>query len=137
MNKQDFIDRLRMALNGRVSPGLVMDNVNYYEDYINTEIRKGRTEEEVLESLGDPREAAGSTVHHSYNGDGNGEYGTHRSKMADVLAKLPVWVWIILGILVVVLVISAVFSVLSFLAPVLIPILVVLFLVKLFRDWLN
>ena len=55
MNKQDFIDRLRMALNGRVSPGLVMDNVNYYEDYINTEIRKGRTEEEVLESLGDPR----------------------------------------------------------------------------------
>ena len=36
MNKQDFIDRLRMALNGRVSPGLVMDNVNYYEDYINT-----------------------------------------------------------------------------------------------------
>ena len=118
-----------------------MDNVNYYEDYINTEIRKGRTEEEVLESLGDPRliartiiqtnggdnrsgyrntvygngeyrEAAGSTVHQSYNGDGN-------------------------GILVVVLVISAVFSVLSFLAPVLIPILVVLFLVKLFRDWLN
>ena len=166
MNKQDFIDRLRMALNGRVSPGLVMDNVNYYEDYINTEIRKGRTEEEVLESLGDPRliartiiqtnggdnrsgyrntvygngeyrEAAGSTVHHSYNGDGNGEYGTHGSKMADVLAKLPGWVWIILGILVVVLVISAVFSVLSFLAPGLIPILVVLFLVKLFRDWLN
>ena len=152
MNKQDFIDRLRMALNGRVSPGLVMDNVNYYEDYINTEIRKGRTEEEVLESLGDPRLIARTiiqtnggdnrsdyrnTVYGSYNGDGNGEYGTHRSKIADVLAKLPVWVWIILGILVVVLVISAVFSVLSFLAPVLIPILVVLFLVKLFRDWLN
>ena len=55
MDKQEFVDRLRMALNGRVSPGLVMDNVNYYEDYINTEIRKGRTEEEVLESLGDPR----------------------------------------------------------------------------------
>ena len=48
MNKQEFVDRLRMALNGRVSPGLVMDNVNYYQDYINTEIRKGRTEEEVL-----------------------------------------------------------------------------------------
>ena len=50
MNKQEFVDRLRMALNGRVSPGLVMDNVNYYQDYINTEIRKGRTEEEVLET---------------------------------------------------------------------------------------
>ena len=32
MNKQEFVDRLRMALNGRVSPGLVMDNVNYYRD---------------------------------------------------------------------------------------------------------
>ena len=83
MNKQDFIDRLRMALNGRVSPGLVMDNVNYYEDYINTEIRKGRTEEEVLESLGDPRLIA-RTIIQTNGGDnrsgyrntvyGNGEY---------------------------------------------------------------
>ena len=165
MNKQEFVDRLRMALNGRVSPSLVMDNVNYYEDYINTEIRKGRTEEEVLESLGDPRliartiiqtnggdnrsgyrntvygngeyREAGPTVHRSFNEDSSEEYGTHQKKMSGVLAKLPAWVWIILGIIVVVLIFSAVFSVLSFLAPVLIPILVVLFLVKLFRDWLN
>ena len=164
MNKQEFVDRLRMALNGRVSPGLVMDNVNYYQDYINTEIRKGRTEEEVLESLGDPRliartiiqtnngdeysgyrntvygngeyrEAAGPNLHRSYTEDGND--GSHRNKVADVLVKLPAWVWVILGILVVVLIFSAVFSVLSFLAPVLVPIMVVLFLVKLFRDWLN
>ena len=98
MNKQEFVDRLRMALNGRVSPGLVMDNVNYYQDYINTEIRKGRTEEEVLESLGDPRLIA-RTIIQTNGGDNR--------------------------------------SVLSFLAPVLIPIVVVLFLVKLFRDWLN
>ena len=166
MNKQEFVDRLRMALNGRVSPGLVMDNVNYYEDYINTEIRKGRTEEEVLESLGDPRliartiiqtnggdnrtgyrntvygngeyhEAAGQNLHRSFTEDGNEGRSAHQNKVANVLAKLPAWVWVILGILVVVLILSAAFSVLSFLAPVLIPIVVVLFLVKLFRDWLN
>ena len=84
MNKQEFVDRLRMALNGRVSPGLVMDNVNYYQDYINTEIRKGRTEEEVLESLGDPRLIA-RTIIQTNGGDnrsgyrntvyGNGESG--------------------------------------------------------------
>ena len=152
MNKQEFVDRLRMALNGRVSPGLVMDNVNYYQDYINTEIRKGRTEEEVLESLGDPRLIA-RTIIQTNGGDnrsgyrntvyGNGEYreaagqNVHQSKVGNVLAKLPGWVWLILGILVVVLIFGAVFSVLSFLAPVLIPIVVVLFLVKLFRDWLN
>ena len=166
MNKQEFVDRLRMALNGRVSPGLVMDNVNYYEDYINTEIRKGRTEEEVLESLGDPRliartiiqtnggdnrsgyrntvygngeyrEAAGQNPHHSYAEDEENGYGKHQNKVTNALSKLPGWVWLILGILVVALIFSAVFSVLSFLAPVLVPIVVVLFLVKLFRDWLN
>lgn len=166
MNKQEFIDRLRMALNGRVSPGLVMDNVNYYEDYINTEIWKGRTEEEVLDSLGDPRliartiiqtnggdnrsgyrntvygngeyrEAAGQSNHHSHTENANGGNGTSHNKASTVLVKIPGWVWVILGILVVVLIFSAVFSVLSFLAPVLVPIIVVLFLVKLFRDWLN
>lgn len=84
MNKQDFIDRLRMALNGRVSPGLVMDNVNYYEDYINTEIRKGRTEEEVLESLGDPRLIA-RTIIQTNGGDNrsgyrNTVYGTENTE---------------------------------------------------------
>lgn len=55
MSKREFIDRLRAALNGRVPSTLVMDNINYYEEYINTEVRKGKTEEEVLASLGDPR----------------------------------------------------------------------------------
>lgn len=62
MDKQDFIDRLRAALNGKVTPGQVIENVNYYEEYINTQIRKGRTEEEVLADLGDPRLIAKSIV---------------------------------------------------------------------------
>ena len=78
MNKQEFVDRLRMALNGRVSPGLVMDNVNYYQDYINTEIRKGRTEEEVLESLGDPRLIARTII----------QTGT-RSTATESIGRLP------------------------------------------------
>lgn len=62
MGKQDFIDRLRAALNGKVTPGQVIENVNYYEEYINTQIRMGRTEEEVLAGLGDPRLIAKSIV---------------------------------------------------------------------------
>ena len=91
MNKQEFVDRLRMALNGRVSPGLVMDNVNYYQDYINTEIRKGRTEEEVLESLGDPRLIArtlldtetGANAPYSDAGSGT------RSTATESIGRLP------------------------------------------------
>ena len=83
MNKQEFVDRLRMALNGRVSPGLVMDNVNYYQDYINTEIRKGRTEEEVLESLGDPRLIA-RTIIQTNGGDNRSGY-----RKTESIGRLP------------------------------------------------
>ena len=55
MGKQEFVDKLRMALNGRVAPEQVTENVRYYEDYINAQIRMGKSELAVLEELGDPR----------------------------------------------------------------------------------
>lgn len=183
MSKQQFIDGLRAALNGRVSSGLVTENVNYYEDYINTEIRKGRTEEEVMKSLGDPRLIA-RTIIEMYGKDstarntGYGQTGGQSSEYQDAgyqnagyrrtdygnssyqgssqnrgyaggdfegygeknrrrSIRIPGWLMVILMIIVAVLVISAVFSVLSFLAPLIVVMAAVLFLVKLFRDWLN
>lgn len=151
MSKQEFIDRLRTALNGRIAPGQVQENVNYYEDYINTQIRMGRSEEEVLNSLGDPRLIAKTIVETSGNGS-NGAYESADYQNAGYRSggyqdtsyhqqkktfHMPGWLWGIIVILVIVLIFSAVFSVLSFLAPVILPIIVVIFLVKLFRDWLN
>lgn len=154
MTKQEFLEKLRLALNGKVSGAAVTENLRYYEDYINTEIRKGRTEAEVLEALGDPRllartivtagtngrEQEGSFRNAEEGGRADGVYGSQREQDFAHPKKrivIPAWVWLIIGLLIVVLVISAVFSVLSFLLPVLIPIAVVLLLVKLFRDWMN
>ena len=165
MNKKEFLDILYEQLSGQMPEGNVAAHVQYYRNYIEERMQSGNSESEVMRELGDPRliartiiqtnggdnrsgyrntvygngeyrEAAGQNVHRSYTEEDDG-YGTHQSKVGNVLAKLPGWVWLILGILVVVLIFGAVFSVLSFLAPVLIPIVVVLFLVKLFRDWLN
>lgn len=69
MSRQEFIEKLRMTLSGRMPSAAVADNVNYYEDYINMEIRKGRTEEDVLASLGDPRLIA-KTIIQTNNGVG-------------------------------------------------------------------
>ena len=55
MNKEAFIDTLRRALYGKVSDYELTDHVRYYEDYIRQEINRGRSEQEVLEELGDPR----------------------------------------------------------------------------------
>jgi len=146
MSKQEFVDKLRYALNGKVTPDILQENIRYYEEYINTQIRMGRSEQEVLESLGDPRLIAKTIVETS---GGNrmdtpaGEYyentGYEQNSYRKVgkIVHMPGWVWIIITILVIVLIFSLVFSVLSFLAPILLPILVVVFLVKLFRDWLN
>lgn len=157
MNKQEFIERLRVALNGRVSPNLVIENVNYYEDYINTEMRKGRTEAEVLQALGDPRLIARTIIETNKSGtqaeQENAEYqandyrnagyqnhgnnGQNEEVSTAKRFRLPGWLWAIIVILIVVVVLGAVLSILSFLAPAIIVFAVVIFLVKLFRDWLN
>ncbi len=90
MNKQEFINKLRAALNGRISPEQVNENVNYYEEYINTQIRMGNPEEQVLATLGDPRliartiiETAGQSGQNAgYNGrtyNSNSGYNSNNS----------------------------------------------------------
>lgn len=162
MNKQEFLEKLRLALNGRVSAGIVAENIRYYEDYINTEIRKGRSEEEVLSQLGDPRLIARTIVQtHGDTGLGgraadiNGDSRSFTSQSADSAGerqdserkkrsigfRLPIWLIgiaaLIVVVLILVLVLSLVFSVMSVIFPVILIILAVSFVVKLFRDWLN
>lgn len=155
MNKQEFLEKLRVSLNGKVPAGVVTENLNFYEDYINTEIRKGKSEEDVLNTLGDPRLIARTIVETKGNGaeqtsdfrEGGGYRGQEQEgyqefermpgTVGNWLAKLPGWVWLILFIIIAVMVLSAVFHVIAFFAPALIVIAVVLFLVKLFRDWMN
>ena len=55
MDRQHFINGLTSALDGNVSSMVIADNVKYYNEYIDTELRRGRSEAEVLAGLGDPR----------------------------------------------------------------------------------
>ena len=55
MNKQEFINTLRRELAGIDDYDYINDTASYYENYIESEIRKGSTEEEVLAQLGDAR----------------------------------------------------------------------------------
>ncbi len=162
MSKQEFIDRLRTALNGRIPASKVEETASYYQDYINTEIRKGKSEEEVLASLGDPRliartiiqtsgsessgvggeyeyDAGGHTAQGSYSyGGSQAEYSGYRmGGLLGVLQRMPRWLLITLTVVIVFVVLSAVVSILASFAPLIIVMVIVVFLVKLFRDWLN
>lgn len=55
MTRGEFLESLRIALQGKMSQGSVNEHLRYYENYIMLESRKGPTEQEVLDSLGDPR----------------------------------------------------------------------------------
>lgn len=138
MGKQEFLDKLRLALNGRVDSEKVADTLKYYEDYISAEVRMGRSEEDVMGALGDPRLIA-RTIIETDGGQAVDTAGRQRDtdEVQDRIHTVPGWVWLVVLIVVAVLILSVVFKVLSFFMPVIIIILLVSFLVKFFRDWLN
>ena len=143
MEKQEFLDKLRLALNGKIAPETVSDTVRYYEDYISTEVRMGKSEEEVMNSLGDPRLIARTIVETKGGRTADSEgstYGGQNGGTGEVQRRYPAvpgWVWLVLILIIVVLVLSTVFKILAIFWPGIAVIALVVFLVKLFRDWIN
>ena len=154
MTKNEFLDKLKMALTGKVSAALVEENMTYYGEYIDSQIRTGKSEKEVMDLLGDPRLIAKTIVqtndvettqdaeyHEKTVYDDNvcgcddDGYGDGRNQLK--VRQIPGWLWTIISIIIILCVISFIFSVVSFLLPFVLPVLVVLFFIKLFRDWLN
>ncbi|MDO4308110.1 MAG: DUF1700 domain-containing protein [Eubacteriales bacterium] len=55
MTKTEFLETLRIQLSGQIQAGKAEAHVRYYRDYIEEQTGRGRSEEEVLAELGDPR----------------------------------------------------------------------------------
>ncbi len=145
MDRIEFIDKLQHALSGGLGSAAVAENVQYYREYIDVEIRKGRSEEEVLGSLGDPRLLAKSIIeankragriegtNQNYDEE-TVERGFGEQEPAAGAVRVPGWlIWLIV-VVVFLLIIGVVFSVISFLAPIIIPVLVVLLLINFFKG---
>lgn len=45
MDKEEFLQGLQSALSGEVAPELVRENLQYYQEYIRTEMEKGAVRE--------------------------------------------------------------------------------------------
>lgn len=60
--KQQFMDELKTALSGQVSNAKYNETIRYYEDYINSQVQSGKTEEEVVKSLGSGRLIAKTVI---------------------------------------------------------------------------
>nr|WP_314670232.1 hypothetical protein [uncultured Oribacterium sp.] len=62
MRKEEFIRELVLELKHNVSEQVILEQQRFYEEYILTEVRGGKTEEEVIASLSEPRLLAKSII---------------------------------------------------------------------------
>ena len=155
MTKQEFLEGLRERLLEEGANVLVPENLNYYDSYIEEEKQKGRTDEDVLEELGNPALIARSILEAAgYEVDGvpdvePGGYDNARTTEEEqfsqqfserrehaeesfrpVTDKVMPWV-ILAGVLfVVVILVLGLFAILSYF---LVPILIVIVIVRLVR----
>ena len=149
MDRREFIDKLQRALAGGLGSSLVAENVKYYEEYIDSEMRKGSSEAEVLAQLGDPRLLAKSIIeankragesHGSNRGydeevsDDTGEQNQDRNAAGGKTVMLPGWLILLIVTVAVIVIIGVVTSLLAIFAPVIIAVLVVLLVIKIFQG---
>ena len=149
MNREEFLAQLKTALGGNIDDRLVQENLNYYHQYITEEMQKGKSEQEILDMLGDPwilartiidandgtdretvYEAGGTGGSYSEKKTGETTGGT----FADLL-RMDTW-WkrllvILAVVLVVLLVVSIVTGLIRLFAPLLLPLLLVALVVRL------
>ena len=147
MNKTEFLQQLREALATDLSSRTVEENIRYYRQYISDEERKGRTEEEILNELGDPWLIAKTIINtgvpeekNAYDSSENNDYqGYGRRSDYDGMKVYRVDTWwkkalLIVGVIAVIgLILSLITGVVSLLAPVLVPILIIAIIINLLK----
>ena len=149
MTKYEFINKLQVALENELNSNKVLENVNYYNDYIDSEIRAGRIESEVLAELGDPwaiakniidTEGAGSANYEEYSymssDDSQRQRSTNEPKVH--IFGLDKW-WkkllLILGVIgVIMIVFSIITGLISLIAPIIVPVIIISFVLKLLKK---
>lgn len=146
MDRTEFMDRLQRALAGGVNSSQVAENVRYYQDYIDTEIRKGKSESEVLMGLGDPRLLAKSIIEANkragYIEGTNQNFDEERPEdsvregagVSGGTVRMPSWLIILIAIVILLIIIGLIFSAISLLAPIIIPVLIVVLLYNFIRS---
>ena len=142
MSKQVFLDQLRKSIASINDYEFINDTIAYYEDYIESEIRKGSTEQEVLSNLGEPRLIAKSILA-THDFDSEGTESTQHSetnsgeKVFNRKGKkyrIPIWLYKILIIICAVAVIGLAFVLISWLAPVIVIAALAYFLYKFIKN---
>ena len=143
MTKQDFLDGLRRSLSAGLEPEQINEHIRYYSDYIDSRIRMGISEEEVMASLGEPRLIAKTLLGMEEREAVTEEYVEEEHKEEDKYRyfnikgktiKLPSWLFTILVCVVSFFVLSIVFSLMTRLLPFIFMIIFVTTMIRFLKN---
>jgi len=151
MNKQEFLKIFRTALSGQVPAYIIEENVRYYDEYIEMQIRQGKREQDVLSELGDPRllaktvittnksaETAQESTRQTYEGsgyEGQAYNASHKSGgFLEWFFKLPSWLRSILTVIVLVGVFFLLAKIVGLILPFVLLFAIVVYIVKMFKG---
>ena len=133
MDRNEFVSTLRAVLSGEVPEAIVEDNVRYYDGYISQEIAGGKSEMEVLESLGDPRLIA-KTIIDTYQGpeeEVQMEFDQETGRSPEYRhVNMNTWYGQLLTFVIIGLILIVIFTFLSWILPILLPILLIVWLIR-------
>ena len=149
MTRYEFINGLKAALENELNSNKVLENVNYYNDYIDSEIRNGRNETDVIADLGDPWAIAKTIIDSEGTGSANYEEYSYVSPEQNSYNRsssngpkvhvfgLDRW-WkkllLILGVIgVIMIVFSIVTGLITLVAPILVPVIIISCVLKLLK----
>lgn len=145
MYRTEFLDILRTQLSGQMHEGKIAAHLRYYEDYIQSKVRAGTPEDEVIAQLGDPRLIAktlldtdtGEEVYEesrSYSESDTGDYEKQEEKNWKKKLNLSTWYGKLIVIAAAAAIIFLLISVLAAVLPFLIVLAVILYLISRWRK---
>ena len=143
MTKQDFLDGLRRSLSSGLEPEQINEHIRYYSDYIDSQIRMGVAEEEVMSSLGEPRWIAKTilgmedveTVTEEYVEEDTPQDDKYRYfNINGKTIRLPGWLFTILVCVVSFFVLSIVFSLMTRLLPFIFMFIFMVTMIRFFKN---
>ena len=157
MSKYEFLDGLKKALASTNNQRLINENYEFYRNYIEEELKKQRSEEEIMQELGDPRliahsikEAAGIDDEFAYEEEEKTFYNTYSEgsrqneetdydrvksfSVSKTKARLILFGISALLIIILILLILLIGSLIYIFAPVILIVIAVLWLVHLFNG---
>lgn len=142
MYRTEFLDILKTQLSGQMHEGKIAAHLRYYEDYIQSKVRSGVEEEEVIHQIGDPRLIAktlldtdtGEDVYEESQSYVDNEGESSQGKQKSYRLDLSTWYGKIIVVAVAAGIIFLLLSVLTMALPFILLFAVVLYLISKWRK---